>query len=164
MDNVWILVASRSGAQLFRHHGGYLGYRRGLELVRAIEHPEGRLKNHEIDSDAPGRVFSTGGGRSIKHGMLSQVHSDEHLTIAFAKQLAEILDQENSKQSFRALVLVAGSPMLGLLRQSLSKATTEKVVSTVGRNLQNFERRDIQLHLADTLRQLDRDQGLRGMA
>ena len=164
MDNLWILVASRSGAQLFRHQRRYRGRSQDFELLKNIEHPQGRLKNHEIDSDAPGRVFATTGGRSIKHGMSSQVTSDEHLSIAFARQLADLLDTESARESFGGLVLVAGAPMLGHLRKSLSKATSEKVVSEVGRNLQNFEPSEIHIHLKATLRELDQNFGLRNSA
>ena len=78
----WILVAHRAGARLFENKGPG----KGLSLVENIDHPEGRLKDHDINADRPGRAFDNlGAGR---HGMGKEVSPTQHVSQQFAKSLA----------------------------------------------------------------------------
>ena len=47
MTTTWILIAHRGGARLFEHTGRSAG----LKLLQDIPHPEGRLKNQDINAD-----------------------------------------------------------------------------------------------------------------
>ncbi|MGB8330033.1 MAG: host attachment protein, partial [Polyangiales bacterium] len=58
MTNTWILVAHDAGARLFENRGRG----KGLELIEMIDHPEGRERNRDVDSDRPGRSFRKNSG------------------------------------------------------------------------------------------------------
>ena len=58
MTTTWILVAHRGGGRLFENSGPGTG----LRLIQTIDHPQGRLKSGEINSDKPGRAFDSFGG------------------------------------------------------------------------------------------------------
>ena len=58
MGKTWILVAHEAGARLFANDG--IG--NGLALVESIDHPEGRARDRDIDSDRPGRSFRKNSG------------------------------------------------------------------------------------------------------
>ena len=46
MAKTWILVGHEAGARVFENRGPG----KGLELVETIEHPEGRLRDRDIDT------------------------------------------------------------------------------------------------------------------
>jgi len=145
-NNTWILVAHRSGARLFENKGPG----RGLILVSDIPHPEGRLKNKDIDADRPGRSFdSLGQGR---HALSSEQEPTAHLAEQFAKQLSTMLDDGRNQQRYTRLVLVAEPRFLGNLRAALSSTTAALVTATVGKDLGGVEPHFLPKHLSDFVR------------
>lgn len=145
MATTWILVAHRSGARLFEK----AGKGNGLQLVEEIRHPEGRLKNGDINSDKPGRAFDKfGGGR---HSMSKEHEPKEQVAIQFAKQLAEVLDRGRTGGRYGKLVLVAEPRFLGELRAALPSHTAALVSATVDKDLGGISSHDIAGHLAGTL-------------
>lgn len=141
MERTWILVAHRSGARLFENRG--LG--KGVTLLQHLDHPAGKLKNQEINSDRPGRSFDRSGlGR---HAYSSEHEPTEHVAEQFAKQLAGLLDDGRNHQRFGRLVLVAEPRFLGTLRAALSSQTAALVTATVDKDLGNTEARDLAKHL-----------------
>lgn len=149
MDITWILVAHNAGARIFRRNRP----RDGLEIVLEIDHPEGRLRNHEINSDKPGRRYR--GGDQNRHGTSNHEMPDEHLAIEFARKLASILDDGRSQNLYRNVVLVAGPKMLGMLRENVDKKTKEKIVATLDKDLGRVDDGDLPQHLRPALEKVD---------
>ena len=113
MSRTWILVAHRSGARLFENRGPG----KGLDFLRNLDNPAGKLKNQEINSDKPGRSFDRRGRGG--HAYASEQDPVAHVAQHFAKQLAELLNEGRVEQRYQRLVLVADPRFLGLLRESL---------------------------------------------
>jgi protein required for attachment to host cells len=125
----YVLVANRSNASLFRTNGAHLA----PDLVQRFEHPEGRLKSGEIDSDRPGRAFDRmGGGR---HALSSEESPVERLAHEFALQLAEQLELARTRGEFDQLALIASPRMLGHLRAALTKPTAALVFGELAKDL-----------------------------
>lgn len=144
--NTWILVAHRSGARLFENKGPG----KGLNLVSDIPHPEGRLKNKDIDADRPGRSFdSRGQGR---HALSSEQEPTAHLAEQFAKQLSSMLDEGRNQQRYSKLVLIAEPRFLGNLRATLSTTTAALITATLSKDLGGVESRLLPKHLTDVVR------------
>jgi protein required for attachment to host cells len=145
-NTTWILVAHRSGARLFENAGPG----KGLKLVEAILHPEGRLKNGEIDSDKPGRAFDkVGGGR---HSMSTEQEPIQRIAQIFAKQLGEKLEKGRAQNRYSKLVLVAEPRFLGELRAALDAPTAALVSATLDKDLIGTEDRDVHHHLENLIR------------
>ena len=145
MTTTWILVAHRGGARLFENPGPG----QGLKLVESFDHPQGRLKNGEINSDKPGRAFdSFGGGR---HSMSKEHEPKEQLAIQFAKQLGDVLDKGRTGNHYGNLVLVAEPRFLGELRAALSSPTAALVSATIDKDLAGISERDLPGHLGDAV-------------
>lgn len=141
MTTTWILVAHRAGARLFENTGPG----KGLKLLEQIDHPEGRLKNVEINSDKPGRAFdSFGGGR---HSMSKEHEPKEQMAIQFAKSLGELLDKGRARNQFSKLVLVAEPRFLGELRNTLTQQTAALVSASIDKDLGGVIDRDLPAHL-----------------
>ena len=100
MNNTWILVAHRSGARLFEN----VGPGKGLNLLEEIAHPEGRLKDGQINADKPGRAFDT---FSRRHSVSQEKGPSDQVTTVFAGRLSSLLDKARAKNRYAKLVLVA---------------------------------------------------------
>jgi len=146
MATTWILVAHRGGARIFENTGPG----KGMQRIDAVDHPEGRLKNGDINSDKPGRAFdSFGGGR---HSMSKENDPKEQLAQQFARSLADKMHLGRSQNRFENLVLVAEPGFHGELRAALDSPTASLVSTTLGKDLGNVEDRDLPAHLDDAVR------------
>jgi protein required for attachment to host cells len=144
--STWILVAHRSGARLFENAGPG----KGLALLQDIPHPEGRLKNQDLNADRHGGSADAGGaGRQSYEAAQNPV---EHVATQFAKQLATLLESGRTQQRYGKLVLVAEPRFLGNLRAALSSPTATLVTATLDKDLGAVEARDLPRYLGDSVR------------
>lgn len=146
MGKTWILVAHRSGARILENRGPG----KGLELVQNVEHPEGKLKNREINTDKHGRSFDRRG--SGRHAYTTEQDPAGRLAEQFAKQLANLLDEGRMRHRYEQLILVAEPRFLGILRGALSGPTLALVRSTLDKDLGGAEIRDLPRHLEQAVR------------
>ncbi len=140
MSKHWVLVADKSKARIFTvadPHGP-------LEDETMLEHPEARQREQTLTSDRPGRSFdSKGEGR---HSMGTSVEPDKQETIRFAKQVAEHVEAAHNKGQCDRLMIVAGPPLLGLLREHLKGASGLKIAE-IEKNLGQYDATEIRKHL-----------------
>ncbi|MBI2801140.1 MAG: host attachment protein [Gammaproteobacteria bacterium] len=113
----WILVAHRAGARLYSQSGKH----QPLHLVENIPHPEGRLRNRDLDSDAGGRSFDRFGPQ--RHALSPKEAPIDHVTDLFAKELANKLHSGRANGNCEQIILVAGPRLLGKLRSRASRGT-----------------------------------------
>jgi len=139
------MIADRSGARLFERSGRGTG----LKLVKDIPHPQGRLKNQDIDADKPGRSFDRFGyGR---HAMSPEHEPTEHIAERFAKELAELLYDGGVKRQYAKLVLVAEPGFLGVLRAKLSPQIAGKVTASLDKDLTQVPERELPSYLTEII-------------
>ncbi len=139
-EKTWIVVAESSRARLFARNGSK------LDEIETLVHPQGRVRNRDLDSDRPGRTFdSAGPGR---HAM--NRHNDPKRTEAmnFARQIVERLESARTRGSFTRLVLIAAPEFLGLLRQDMSAPLAGLVTRSIDKNLVQADAGEILEHLA----------------
>lgn len=145
METTWILLAHRSGARIFSH----AGRTSGLTLVEEIAHPEGRLRDRDMDADEPGRTFDKFGGH--RHAVTPEHMPTEREAERFAKSLAERLEHARGQNRYQKLVLVAEPGLLGVLRDKLAAPTQALVVASLARDLMHIPDHDLPGHLAPVL-------------
>lgn len=134
-DKTWVLVAESSRARLFARRG------RKLVELRDFAHPESRLHNRDIDADKPGRAFdSAGHGR---HAMEPGSSAKRVQAEAFARELAESLEQARARAQFEQLMIAAPPEFLGMLREAMPAELAECVERTVAKRLVNEEPTEI---------------------
>jgi protein required for attachment to host cells len=119
MTNTWILVAHDAGARVFESRGPG----KGIDLVETIEHPEGRMRDRDIDSDRPGRSFRKDSGDPRRAAMSRKEGPHDRAVSNFARALTDKLQQARMENQYERLVLVAPPRLLGLLRSSLDGPT-----------------------------------------
>jgi len=151
MDNriktTWVVVAHQAGARFMEHRSGH---GRNLVLVRELPHPEGRLRNHEIDTDGPGAIATGGHGNNMR-AMQREHSAHEHVVGKFAQSIASELSQARNDGAFESLILVAGPALLGELRGALDKQTLNLVVHSVAKNLASEQPNEVAQHIAEVL-------------
>ena len=144
MSKHWVMVADKSKARIFT-----IADPRGALLDEVVlEHPQAREREQTLTSDRPGRSYdSKGQGR---HAMGTSVEPDQQETIRFAKQIADHVQVAHNEGRCDRLLLVAGPPLLGLLREPLNTLTGLRV-SEIEKNLGQYDAREIRKHLPERL-------------
>jgi len=126
MMKTWVMVANATRARLFELTGRHAP----LAELQALVWPEARLKGHEIESDRPGRAFSSRGNQ--RHAMEPGLPPKEEEAMHFAKHLVQLLQQGLDAHRFDELCVVASPHFLGLLRSEmgtvLKRAVTHDLV------------------------------------
>jgi protein required for attachment to host cells len=144
MSKHWVMVADKSKARIFTVEDP----RGALMDEVVLEHPQAREREQTLTSDRPGRSFdSKGQGR---HAMGTSVEPDQQETIRFAKQIADHVQAAHNEGRCDRLLLVAGPPLLGLLREPLNTLTGLRV-SEIEKNLGQYDAREIRKHLPERL-------------
>lgn len=155
--SLWILVANRAQARLFRRNKPS----EGIEFIQKIDFPEGRLKEREINSDRPGRTFKSA---DIQRSSYSpDVSATDARAIEFAHHLAKLLDLGRSQNQYERLVLVAAPRMLGLIRNALPSLTLDRVVESWDKDLSYLTESQVVDDLHRRLLDVDRRIGLPGV-
>lgn len=145
MALAWVLVANQSQARLFEAD------KRAGELheLEALIHPESRLKGRDLESDAPGRTFDSGGEGRHAMGNSSELHRLNGRK--FAREIAHALEQGRAAGRYEKLYIVAEPQMIGGLREALKAPTRAAIAGETGKNLVGCEVEEIRAQLPDWL-------------
>ncbi|MEQ1440701.1 host attachment protein [Fontimonas sp. SYSU GA230001] len=127
---VWVLVADRSQARLLQALPGGLS----VQQAESFEHPEGRLRNHELVSDAPGTSIGPGYRQSAP---TQKGEPTEHEARKFAQRLGRRLSELRAAHPVTKIFLVAEPHFLGMLRAELDEPTRRCIAGEVHRRLIN---------------------------
>jgi protein required for attachment to host cells len=101
--------------------------------VGRISDPLARLHDRDLASDRPGRSYESVGG--ARHSVQREESPRRTEAVRFARRIARRLDDARRKDEFEQLVVVAGPPFLGLVRQQLSGPTRARVAREIGKDL-----------------------------
>ena len=128
MEPTWILVADSGRARLFE-----VDRPRGpLAETAGFVNPADRLREQDLETDAPGRGAGNGGGRfSMRHEEGAKAHHANQ----FAKELAQVLNKGRVAGKFARLYVMAAPNFLGALRGVLDSATAGCVVASFAKDV-----------------------------
>ena len=145
MSKTWVVAADSGRARIFES----LHQQAPMVEIDALLHPEARLHDRDMASDAPDMSFdSHGQGR---HGMGHKVDPKQQEALRFAKQVSDALHAGRTERRFDRLYLVAAPAFLGLLRDSLDDATRALIAGEVDKNIAAHSPEDIRQHLPELL-------------
>lgn len=82
-------------------------------MIKEFPHPEGRLKNREIESDRPGTSKAEGAANFPMHGMSNKDHAIIGEMQRFTRVLCNELETGRKQGDFSRLILVAEPRLLG---------------------------------------------------
>jgi protein required for attachment to host cells len=140
----WILVADGSRAHLYAQHPPSTA----LESVESWDNVEGRISDHQSESD---RLGSSGGGRgSSQHSIMApETDPKDHAKQVFAHKLANLLNEKES--SYHSLIVIAPPHLLGELRKHLNPRVQAKVSAEFNKDLTHVSAHDLPSHLEKLL-------------
>jgi len=124
----WIVVANRTDAIIYVD-----GANKRLRLVEHYCNKIGKLPEGALDSDKPGRGFSSAASGTIHHALDRTFTKYEQVAIRFARRIAKKLAEARGKNGFDELILVAEPHFLGLIRESLGASMRKRVVLEIPR-------------------------------
>ncbi len=141
-----IVVAQRDGARLYE----WTTRAEPLRLIEELAHPEGRLREGDLDTDRSGASYesSASGASSAAAGSVS---ATAHLAVVFAHRVADRTDHALADHAFDRLVLVSGPRFLGLLRDELSNSTRALKRHEIVKNLGHASARELKAHIEPEL-------------
>lgn len=140
--STWVLVAHRTGARLFEHKG------HELSVLETIDHPAGRVEDHDLERGPQRNFDSHAQGRHAKDRGGSR---HERAAVHFAHDLARLLEEGRLTKGVNRIVLVAEPHFLGLLRAELGKEAAELVTAGVAKDLHAVSAPDVLRHLDGVL-------------
>jgi protein required for attachment to host cells len=129
MSRLWIIVADGCLARI------YATTARGaaLHLVDTLDHPEGRLRGHELVTDRRGSNASD--NSTARHAFEPRTPAVDVELDHYAKRLADHLEAARKQDSFDGLILAMPPRLLGRVKAALSTETTRLVRDSFGQRL-----------------------------
>ena len=113
--------------------------------IGRISNPAGHLHERELGTDRPGRGHSRFGDE--RYSMTDGSKARREYAVRFARRIARRLDRARRSAEFTDLIVVAGPPFLGLMRDSLSGPTRARVVHEVRKDLVRSPVQALRSHL-----------------
>lgn len=143
MSSIWVVAADTTRARVFSAET------RNSSLVEQFDlvNPEARLHERDLTSDLSGRAANSATGRSSSYGG-DEKHKPESVR-QFARLLADRLEHERARGTFKRLHIVAEPSFLGELRQALNDNTAAVVAGSVNKNLTRVSVDEIRSALGD---------------
>jgi protein required for attachment to host cells len=112
-----------------------------MHLKRRLTDAAAHLRNQDLVSDKPGRVFDRAAPMSARRGAVSHHGTGgersprKHEALSFARAVVAELDKDRGAGEFDQLVLMAGPEFLGLLRESLPKTLEHLIAAEINKDL-----------------------------
>lgn len=146
---VRIVVADQTEA---RFYDG-MGFGRPLIQVGLLTNPTGRMRDQDLVSDRPGRVFERAAdphrrrGASARHSSGPEHVARRHAVEVFARRIGAELDRAGRARRFDAVVIVANATLLGRIRAALPPQVRALVTATVVKDLRQHTIAEVMDHL-----------------
>jgi protein required for attachment to host cells len=145
-QDAWVVIADGDKALFLVNHGDAEDM--NLDVRRREEHENPDAKAWA--TDRPGRFND---GPAPQRSAVEETDWHELEKERFASDLADILYKEAHDGRFRHLVVMASRPVLSTLRKELHKEVEDRIILEVPKVLTNHPVDEIEVILADALRQ-----------
>ena len=143
---IWFLIADGVRARLLKHKQGEASLRPALDH----EFIGTNLLSSDLASDRAGRAL--GSDRSASHAVQSKTDPHRHEEVAFAHEIAGILEKARKRDAFDQLVVVAPPKALGDLRSAFTKPLRERIKAELNKDLTTVPIHELSKHLSDLIR------------
>lgn len=141
----WYVVANRTEAVIYRE-----GSEHTFEFVNRISNPAGAEQEQNLDSDKPGRGFSSAQG-SIHHSLDRHSHRHEDVAKKFALKIGKLLEDAKRDGEFTELVFAAEPHFLGLLRKAMPPALQAIVTHEIPKEFKRGSDTEIHQHILNAI-------------
>lgn len=134
----WIVVADSFLARIYTHNTN--SHSEPLKLFHTLEHPESKLKDHDLVSDRPGHYKTDGTNRGafVPRSDPKEVEIDK-----FAKDIADFLDHGRVQNQFEHLFIFAEPHFYGLIGMHMSKQVKEMIKKVVHKDYAHLNEHEL---------------------
>lgn len=143
-NTTWILVANASRARLLANHGP----KKGLTLVKELEHPASRQKGAELVTDRAGYMQGTGNGHGARQ---PQTDPKQNEARNFAHELARELHHGRVTSQFERAIIVAPPAFMGLLNDKLDGPTSQLISDRFEKDYTKATEKELAGHLENCI-------------
>jgi protein required for attachment to host cells len=140
MAHTWIVVANSTRARIFEAPNN-----NDLKEIEEMSHPEGRLRNHELVSDRPGRTYES--ASTTRHAVEPKTNPQSVEFEHFADSLVDHLKKAHQEGKFKKLYLSATPAFLGMLRPKISREVASTIAAEYNVDLTLMGAAEIRKHL-----------------
>jgi len=144
-SHYWIIVADGSRARVLQADSPSAA----LQEVTDMVHPQARLHERELRTDAPGKVYDSAGHAS--HSTIDKEPVKAHEFEVFAREIADFVREGWQAQRFQHLILIAEPQFLGRLRQVLDPELKERICLELPKDYTRLQAQEIRAHLPERL-------------
>lgn len=145
-SRTWVVIANGGQAEVIQYQGPQAAF----SAVPNGHFEQPNLPTREIMSDDRGRGFAGKGISSARGAMEWHTDAHQHEEFRFVSKVSSFLDEH--VDDFDQLVIVAAPKALGTFRQKLSDNVQQKIRVELDKDFTNVPVRDIQMQLADVIR------------
>jgi protein required for attachment to host cells len=140
-----ITVCGRAGARFFSSTGTISS----MKLEVQLDHPEGKLQEHDLRSDKGGESGSSNhpGQNTLGSASSAVVHEAEN----FAGEIVAWLERGRIDHLYDKYIIVADATFTGQLRNKMNTHVLAMVTDFVGKDLQKETLPQIGTHLTEVL-------------
>jgi protein required for attachment to host cells len=141
----WLIVANSNVCYFYQ----YIKKPKKLVLIKKIDHPQSKLKNTALVSDAPGHYKTNTSARGVfsPHKEPKEIEH-EH----FAMEIAKELNLSKSKGEYDELILVSLSHMIGLIQKHLDVYANDCIIKTYKKDYTKFNEAELLKILKEPLK------------
>ena len=131
----WVVLAGAAEAKIYEHRHK----NNSFKLHHELDHPEGRLKTHDLVTEHPGRYAS---GSST--GAFSQDHnSKDNENTRFAKEIVDYLDHARTTNKFDEVIVIMSPHFYGLFEKHLGHELKKKIVRHLMKDYSNMPEKEL---------------------
>lgn len=145
MKKTWVVVANGSSAKILRA----LSAKGELEVVAELIHPQSRLRNQDLVTDA--QKDHNNARHSAPHDGERALPKNQQMA-QFAHEIAAHLKEGRVRGEFERLIVAASPHFKGLLLEALDAATAKCVDKTLDKDYTHDDLHTLSERLADTIR------------
>lgn len=124
----WVLITNTNECKIYN----YTKKPHELSLVKAIQHPENKLKDQDLVSDKPGHYEA---GSHSRGAYTAPSDPKENKIDEFAREICLILNDGRVHQKYKNLIIIAPDKMHGHLSHHLDKNVANLIIKQVNKDL-----------------------------
>jgi protein required for attachment to host cells len=148
----WYVLANQTEASLYR-----TTRETKFKFIERFHNQAGRKHERDLDSDGPGKSFSSASPSTIHHSLDRSFHHHEFAAKQFAKTVAQRLDHAASEGLYTELVLVCEPQFLGLLRAEISDRVRKLISHEVNREYSNGSDQEMHSLILKAMEEMPRE-------
>jgi len=146
MKKIYIVLANSTSATFY----SVSNKDRHLSLVKKLNHPEGLLKESDLDSDKPGHYQK--GNSSSGGSFVARVTHKELKKKHFAKSICQELEKNRVANTIDNIIIITEPNFYGLINQEASKHKHQSISFHLPKDYTNYSEKNLKIALAEILK------------